>query len=412
MHKIDKNFKYIIGVSGGPDSIYLLNQMIKIKPKDLIVAHVNYNFRKCSSIDQNVVEQFCKNNNLKFEIKIIEPSTYKTLKINFEAWCRKIRYDFFCELNQKNNFDGVLIAHNQNDLVETYLLQKQRHNLVNYYGLEWKTIYKDMKVYRPLLEIKKSFILKELNTQNINYVLDKTNNDLKYLRNRIRNQLTDEDIDDYQKEINLKNFDLTIQKSKVNHYFKIFVIDSALIISKPLFSLDENNFQRLIVLFFKKQGFDWLLYNRSNSLIGEVCRRLKNSKKSFWYIELEEWVLIKDYGLFYLWPKNNFEFKTFKIDNIQDLKKIKQNIFINFKEIQDLVKTGNDFPYVITNDFPVYKTHTFYKKKRTNHYLTNEKIPYWWRYSHAIIYSLSQEKILNIIKNVNMIKSLRFKRGE
>ena len=80
------------------------------------------------------------------------PSQNKTIfKSNIEANCREVRYDFFADLYKKYSFDGLLVAHNEDDSIETYLLQKKRKNLVFHYGLADKNIIKGMTVLRPLL---------------------------------------------------------------------------------------------------------------------------------------------------------------------------------------------------------------------------------------------------------------------
>lgn len=133
---IDSTKKYLVAVSGGSDSIFLLNNILKkIDKKNIIVCHVNYNFRVDSNIDQKIVQDFCLEHNLKLEILNVNQN-YLELKTNFESWARTLRYDFFNEIANKYNIFNLLVAHNLNDLIETYLLQKQRNNQVNYYGLK------------------------------------------------------------------------------------------------------------------------------------------------------------------------------------------------------------------------------------------------------------------------------------
>lgn len=134
LSNINKFEKYLIAVSGGPDSVFLLCNVIKIiDPNNLVVCHVNYNFRSDSNIDQKIVSDLCKKFNLKLELLNIQKN-YDLLKENFESWAREKRYDFFNKIAKKYNIYNLLVAHNLNDLIETYLLQLQRNNLVDYYG--------------------------------------------------------------------------------------------------------------------------------------------------------------------------------------------------------------------------------------------------------------------------------------
>ena len=89
----DKNKVYVIGVSGGPDSMALLHMLIKQK-YNLIVCNVNYNTRKESSLEQEMVKKYCLERNIAFEGISVN---YSKLEGNFEAWARDIRYQFFKE---------------------------------------------------------------------------------------------------------------------------------------------------------------------------------------------------------------------------------------------------------------------------------------------------------------------------
>ena len=79
------NKKLLLGVSGGPDSMLLLNYF---KDKNIIVCHVNYCVREDSYNDENIVREFCKNNNIKLEVLNLKNHSYKG---NFENEARKLR---------------------------------------------------------------------------------------------------------------------------------------------------------------------------------------------------------------------------------------------------------------------------------------------------------------------------------
>ncbi|VEU59569.1 tRNA lysidine(34) synthetase TilS [Mesomycoplasma neurolyticum] len=181
MQKIEEK-KLLLAVSGGPDSIFMLE---KFKHKNIVVAHVNYNKRIDSDIDQKIVENFCR----KWNIKLFILKISKTFKIynNFQNEARKIRFNFFRKIYQKEKCDFLLLAHNKDDFFETAIMQKQKNKIVNYWGIKKNIHIWNMNVYRPFLEkYWKENIEKYLLKNNINFAIDSSNNTNKYQRNKIR----------------------------------------------------------------------------------------------------------------------------------------------------------------------------------------------------------------------------------
>ena len=101
---LDINVKYVVAaISGGPDSMLLLDILLKLKDElnfKIVVAHVHHNLRKESDDEAIKLEEYCKNNNLIFEMIKIEK--YPNNKFSEEA-ARKIRYEFFDKLVKKYN---------------------------------------------------------------------------------------------------------------------------------------------------------------------------------------------------------------------------------------------------------------------------------------------------------------------
>lgn len=116
----------VIGVSGGPDSIALLSILQEIQ-KDIefkiYVAHVNHLIRKEAILDQEYVEEYCKNNNIECFVKQIDVQKLaKQQKIGTEEAGRNERYKFFEEVLQKTNSNKIATAHTANDNAETVLM--------------------------------------------------------------------------------------------------------------------------------------------------------------------------------------------------------------------------------------------------------------------------------------------------
>lgn len=176
--------RYLLAVSGGPDSMAMLN-MYKNRAK--AVCTVNYNKRQDSNKDVEIVRNFCEANNIKFYLKEIDPNIYKETKIdNFQSFARKLRYDFFLEIAKKENIKRLMIAHNLNDSLETAYMQFSRNSKSLFYGIREKSRFENLILYRPLLIYQKDCLMRYCDEKNIMYAIDISNDSDIYERNRVR----------------------------------------------------------------------------------------------------------------------------------------------------------------------------------------------------------------------------------
>lgn len=184
--------KIVIGVSGGPDSIALLNILLNIKKEEIIhfeivVCHVNHMIREEAIDDERFVESFCKQNHISCYIKRVEVEKIaKQEKSGTEEIGRKERYQFFNEILKKTNSNKIATAHNANDNAETVLMNIIRGTGIT--GLKGIEISRD-NIIRPLRECTRFEIEKYCEENNLNPRIDKTNFENVYTRNKIRNLL-------------------------------------------------------------------------------------------------------------------------------------------------------------------------------------------------------------------------------
>src|SRR3954451_15338483 len=122
-----KNRLYILAVSGGPDSMFLLEKM-RLEGFNLVVTHVNYKKRESSDYDENLVRSYCQKYSLLCEVYQFQGSEYSSVS-NFQDRARKVRYDFLQKLADKYRTKYIAVAHHLDDHLETYLLQKKRKSL-------------------------------------------------------------------------------------------------------------------------------------------------------------------------------------------------------------------------------------------------------------------------------------------
>ena len=189
---IENGDKIVVGVSGGPDSITLLNILKNIKENkyinfEIIVCHINHMIRQEAIEDEEYVKKYCKDNNIKCYVKKIEVEKMaETQKIGTEEAGRKARYEFFNEILEKTNSNKIATAHTANDNAETVLMNIIRGSGTA--GLKGIEIKRD-NLIRPLIESTREEIEDYCTKNSLNPRIDKTNFENIYTRNKIRNML-------------------------------------------------------------------------------------------------------------------------------------------------------------------------------------------------------------------------------
>ena len=190
--------KWLAAVSGGPDSMALTAMCLQ-EGIDIEAAHVNYHHRKEADEEEAYVRSFCMLHGIECHVlSVKEPE-----KGNFEAAARKIRYDFFAETAWKRNCRGVLVAHQEDDLIETYLMQEEKNLVPEYYGLKESVMYGSLLVKRPLLSHTKKELEEYCERNGIRYFVDQTNFSDEYTRNRIRHE-TVEKLNRFERDMILR----------------------------------------------------------------------------------------------------------------------------------------------------------------------------------------------------------------
>lgn len=184
--------KIVVGVSGGPDSITLLDLLLKLKNQniikfDIVVCHINHMIREEATSDEGYVKEYCNKHNIECFVKRTEVEEIaKQNKMGTEETGRKIRYDFFYEILEKTKSNKIATAHNANDNAETVLM-----NIIRGCGTSGlKGIEANNKqLIRPLIECSRTEIEEYCKQNNLNPRIDKTNFENDYTRNKIRNML-------------------------------------------------------------------------------------------------------------------------------------------------------------------------------------------------------------------------------
>ncbi len=186
---IKENDSVLIGVSGGPDSICLLHILNEIKNElnfKIHVAHVNHMIREEAEEETEYVKEFCEKLNIECYIKRIDVvKIANNLKRGTEETGRQIRYEFFNEILEKTNSNKIATAHNNNDKVETILMNILRGSGTS--GLKGIEAIRGNKYIRPLIETSREEIELYCINNNLSPKIDKSNNENIYTRNKVRN---------------------------------------------------------------------------------------------------------------------------------------------------------------------------------------------------------------------------------
>lgn len=176
---------YLLAVSGGADSMVLAHIFNDLGLR-FQVAHVNYKLRgEDSDLDQKVVQDFCEDNHIKFNVYEVSEKDNKP-ENSIQLWARELRYEFFKQICEKENLDFLVTAHHLNDQLETFIINLSKAAGIN--GLAGIPA-NDNNILRPLLSFTKEEIYALAEKNQIEYREDLSNQKNDYLRNKIRHEI-------------------------------------------------------------------------------------------------------------------------------------------------------------------------------------------------------------------------------
>lgn len=365
---------YLVGVSGGPDSLALLD-ILRKKNKQVIVCHVNYKSRESSDRDEKIVRDYCEKYNI--TIHILVAGDYQKKDGNFENWARIKRYEFFKEIYDKYNCETLYLGHHLDDVIETYYLQQQRNIICDYYGIKENNTLYDMNVTRPLLNKTKEELVEYCVNNNIVFGEDETNKDLKYERNRIREsflgKMNQEEKSAIIDEINSKNKNKLIEKNRIDKLIGECIKGNTLNLIE--FSKYSKRDKISILYYFVINTYKRRL-SISEARLKDVLKKIDSEKPNIILWEEDGLYLCKEYD------ELNFRMKqepySYTIDYPVEEK--------NYKEFS-VSLSGNEKDLISVNKdaFPITIRNARTSDKKVNKLFKNKKIPLLKRRSWPII---------------------------
>lgn len=180
--KLPRNAKLLVAVSGGVDSVAMLDACNSLKAMlkiSLEVVHVNHNLRAESDSDAEFVQNLATQYGLKFHLRSANPPPQG---VNIEAWARGVRYTLFKEILESADLDFVITGHTADDVAETLLMRL----VANKEPRSIMPIDHQRRLIRPILAVSRLEIEGYAEEKELSWVTDDSNYDLRLLRNRIR----------------------------------------------------------------------------------------------------------------------------------------------------------------------------------------------------------------------------------
>lgn len=378
--KYDLSKTYLMACSGGPDSMALLDMLIKNNFK-IIVAHVNYKSRKESDDEEQLVLNYCKNHNLDVHVSYFN-NNYKG---SFEAEARKFRYNFFYTIYKQYDCKGLFVAHHKDDLIETYLLKKNRNVINESYLIKESTYIYKMNVYRPMLYyFDKKDLLNYCNNNNIKYGIDFTNFLDITPRNIIRKQLESMDKNAIFNEAIEYEKDLIETRKSVLEYIKYYPI----YLVKDLINKDDRWLQIFLYEICDSKYKKYV----NKSLLLVMKDFMKSDKPNLYHNIKDFYYLKKEYGqiCFVLEREKNF---SYTLDELKYISTPYFKITNNGIKMHGIYVSEDDFPITIRNYQSTDKIKLKEGSKKVSRLFIDKKIPLHERKNTLVIQNSKQEII-------------------
>lgn len=177
----------VLAVSGGPDSMTLLDWFEKKRPCVFCAAHINHSLRPEADDDERFVKKYCDSRGIDFFSEKVDITGLCPRGVSIETFARSVRYSFFDKVRGQTGFSHIATAHNLSDNIETLIMNIVRGCGIS--GLCAIPYKREDLIIRPLIEISKDEILLHCREENIPFTVDSTNFENICTRNIVRNSI-------------------------------------------------------------------------------------------------------------------------------------------------------------------------------------------------------------------------------
>ena len=297
---IQENSIIAVAVSGGVDSMVLLNLILdlknELKYKQLYCINVDHNIRKSSAEDSLFVADFCKKNNIQCILKKVDVLPFADLeKMTIEESARFLRYQAIEEEIENRQIDCVCLAHHIDDQAETILMHILRGSgLKGAMGMSPKSGF----YIRPLLCVKRSEVEEFAEKNKIDFVEDETNKDINFTRNSVRHLIfpvleknfknAKENLCKFGKFASMDEdfINTTLQDEYIKAY------DKEIVLSDEVTNLHPSQLSRMLRKCFILLGIDKDIEERHIEIVKELFKKSVGK-----FVDMPFGVnVLKDYG--------------------------------------------------------------------------------------------------------------------
>lgn len=353
--------RILVALSGGPDSVCLLNLLIELRDNlkiEIGAAHLNHMLRGKDALgDEAYVREICERYNIPCYVKQVDINKYaKENKLSSETAGRDARYNFFDEIISKHGFNKIATAHNANDQAETILFRLMRGTGLE--GLGGIKASRDDKIIRPILCLSRDEVESYIEEKHLNPRIDKSNFEKIYNRNKIRLDMLPYIKEHFNNDIvqTLNRMSILLQKDNdylenlsKDYYNKYcFIIDDSMVIKHEAFDEDEAIISRVIryaLVEHSKSSYDFEMKH-----INEVIQLAK--KNSGKRVDLPNKIYAENiYGDIYIKKKVKKEKTDIKSEIIIDKQELDGKVIqFNDYKIEFSIITNNDEKVLFNKD--------------------------------------------------------------
>lgn len=398
IESVVKNRKYLVGVSGGCDSMALLDLLYNARVQ-VVAVHVNYFLRFDSILDELTVTSYCRQRNIPCEILRVDANDYQ--KGNFQAQARKLRYAFYHQIGQQYRIDTIILGHHRDDQIETIYMQKQR-GFMGFLGLSEHSYVQGMEILRPLLETPKNKLREYCHGNDVYYRDDYTNFQTEFTRDFVRNEIIS-GFDDRQKD------ELLLYRSYYNRQ-KMNIINQI----TPILTMYRKN-GHIGVADINQGNYLELLYEImalhlereliTSNLVDEIYKQIQSDKPNITINLPVNYKFIKEYHNVYVAIGEKPEGYHFVLNAPKPLA---TDFFLvaNQGPLNNGVSLGeDDYPLTIRNYQPGDRIVTSGGTKKVSRLFIDNKVPATKRKIYPVVVNASQEIVLipGIAKNIKYL---------
>ena len=338
-----KDKKLLLATSGGIDSMVMLHLFQQLESQ-IAIAHCNFQLRGVESFeDQKFIQDYADANAVPVYITQFDTTAFaEDYKLSTQVAARELRYNWFYELLETEEYDYILTAHHADDNLETFLINLSRGT-----GLDGLTGIPEQNenVVRPLLAFSQQEIEDYAKLNNIQWREDSSNASDKYVRNKIRHHLVP-----MLKELN-SNFISSFQKTQ--NYLqeaKDMVDDAAIMVYQQVATQEDENISFDLNKLKKLPNYKSYLYQWLNEFGFSAWNDIYDlvESQSGKYVLSSEYRLLKDRETLILSPVDfSVEKQEYFIDANQTVVNVPLNI--TFSPVADRTIVSNKTIFVDSN---------------------------------------------------------------